>query len=204
MVGKVMTVEDIMNTVESDIPFYKESGGGVTLSGGEPLMQADIARSLLEACQRKGIHTALDTCGYARWVDLEKVSVHADLILYDLKIMNDERHRRYTGVSNDIILSNLQNLSRVGRTIIIRIPLIPGINDDSENIHRLGTFAASLPFKHRYELLSYHQLGIHKYNRVSRDYRLSATRLPSEDLKEEIINTLNTYGLTAAEERRIA
>jgi pyruvate formate lyase activating enzyme len=204
MVGKVMTVDEIMDAVESDIPFYTESGGGVTLSGGEPLMQADLARFLLEACQRKGIHTALDTCGYARWDDLEKVSVHADLILYDLKIIDDEKHRRYIGVSNDIILSNLQNLSRMGRTIIIRIPLIPGINDDNENIHRLGAFAASLPFKHSYELLPYHQLGIHKYNRVSRDYQLSATRPPSEDLNEEIMSTLNTYGLTATEERRIS
>jgi pyruvate formate lyase activating enzyme len=195
-VGKEMTVEQVMTILESDHAFYDESGGGVTLSGGEPLMQSGFARALLESCKRKGIHTSIDTCGFAPWEELKKISEYTDLILYDLKLIDDEQHREYTGVSNDIILTNLRNVSVLGHTIIIRMPIIPGINDDDENIYRVGSFAASLPQAHDIELLPYHNLGIHKYQRFSKHYSASDIRSPSRERMLEIKNLLTGLGLT--------
>ncbi len=193
--GKEMTVDQVMAEIEGDIVFYDESGGGVTLSGGEPLLQVDFARTLLENCKRKEIHTSIDTCGYALWEELRKVCEHTDLILYDLKLMDAEKHREYTGVSNDIVLTNLQNLSRLGHNIIIRIPLIPGVNDDNENIHGIGSFAASLPYINCIEILPYHGLGIHKYQRFLKQFTLSDIQPPSRERISEIINMLTNFGL---------
>lgn len=195
-VGTIMTVDQVMAEIEKDIPFYEQSGGGVTLSGGEPLLQPDFARLILASCKHKGIHTAIDTCGFVAWEKLKIVCKHTDLILYDLKLMDDEKHRRYTGVSNDIILKNLENLSRLGRTIAIRLPVIPGMNDDDENIRQIGAFAASLHRKHTIELLPYHELGIHKYHRFFKTNSVSDIRPPSRERMSEIKNMLMNFGLT--------
>jgi len=195
-VGREMTVDQVIAEIEADYIFYTESGGGVTLSGGEPLLQPRFVYTLLTVCKQKGIHTSIDTCGYALWDDLKIIAEHTDLVLYDLKIMDDKKHREYTGVSNDIILRNLRELSRLGLEIVIRVPLIPGINDDNDNIRSIGSFAASLHGAHAIELLPYHKLGIHKYPRFSKQLQLSGIQSPGPERIAEISDMLTISGLT--------
>jgi pyruvate formate lyase activating enzyme len=195
IVGQEMTVAQVMGEIERDIVFYDESGGGVTFSGGEPLLQRDFLLALLQACQEKEIHTTLDTCGFARWETLDSIRGYVDLFLYDLKLMDVARHREFTGVSNQVILHNLQALSRRGHEIILRVPIIPGINDDDENIHQVGTFAAALPHLNRVDILPYHQTGTEKYHRLNKVYGLSEVRPPSESRIAEIVEMIKGFGM---------
>jgi pyruvate formate lyase activating enzyme len=195
IVGQEMTVAHVMGEIERDVAFYDESGGGVTFSGGEPLLQRDFLLALLQACQEKEIHTTLDTCGFARWEALDKIRGYVDLFLYDLKLMDAARHREFTGVSNELILQNLQALSLRGHDIVLRVPIIPGINDDDENIHQLGAFAAALPRLNRVDILPYHQTGTEKYHRLNKDYGLSEVRPPSEGRMAEIAQVIKGFGL---------
>ena len=195
IVGRRMSVAQVLAEIERDLPFYDESGGGVTFSGGEPLFQPDFVRALLRACKDKGIHTALDTCGFAPWEVLDSVRETVDLFLYDLKLMDEARHRRFTGVSNGPILSNLQALSQRGHAIVIRVPLIPGINDDEENLRQTGAFAAALPHLLRVDLLPYHSMSGDKYDRLGRTYPLPETRPPSAGKVAGIVQMLRDFGL---------
>ena len=124
IVGREMTVAQVMAEIERDVAFYDESNGGVTFSGGEPLWQAGFLLALLQACQEKEIHTALDTCGFAPWEMLDAIREHVDLFMYDLKLMDDAKHRDFTGVSNELILKNLQALSQRGHDIVLRVPIV--------------------------------------------------------------------------------
>lgn len=133
-VGSVMEPNEIVRTVLRDRMFFEESGGGVTFSGGEPLMQAAFVTESMRRLRAEGVHTALDTCGHATWADLGAAALQANLVLYDLKLMDDERHRAATGASNRVILENLQKLTAIHRTVWIRIPVIPGVNDDDANL----------------------------------------------------------------------
>ncbi|MBN1810259.1 MAG: glycyl-radical enzyme activating protein [Anaerolineae bacterium] len=195
IVGREMTVAQVMAEIGRDVPFYDESGGGVTFSGGEPLLQRDFLFELLRACRARGIHTAVDTCGFAPWEMLDGVREHVDLFLYDLKLMDDARHRQFTGVSDALILSNLQALSQRGHDIILRLPLIPGINDDGENIRQAGAFAAELPHLIRVDILPYHRIGGEKYDRLNRPYGLTETQPPSEERVAEVVQVLAEFGL---------
>lgn len=194
IVGRRMSVAQVMAEIARDLPFYDESGGGVTLSGGEPLAQPDFVRALLRACKERGIHTALDTCGFAAWKVLDSVREHVDLFLYDLKLLDDARHRRFTGVSNALILSNLRALSQRGHTVVIRVPLIPGINDDEENLRQTGAFAAALPHLLRVDLLPYHSMSGDKYERLGITYSLPETHPPSAEQVAEIAQMLRDFG----------
>ncbi|UCC10982.1 MAG: glycyl-radical enzyme activating protein [candidate division WOR-3 bacterium] len=165
-VGRHITVEQAAEEIERDRVFYEESGGGVTLSGGEPLMQPQFTRALLKDCKKKGIHTVLDTCGYADPEILQEVSEFVDLFLFDVKIMDDEKHKHYTGVSNQQIFYNLRTLSENGKTIHIRIPIIPGITDDEGNIHMVGTFLAPLQHIDKISLLPYHRAWLMKHRKI--------------------------------------
>lgn len=147
IVGKEMTVEEVITEIEKDIPFYEESNGGVTFSGGEPLLQKDFLIKLLRSCKLKNIPTAIDTCGYAKWDSINEVSKYADLFLYDLKIIDDYKHKSLTGVSNKIILENLKKLLSLGCKVTIRIPIIPAFNDDDKSIKEISNS--------RYAKLSY-------------------------------------------------
>jgi pyruvate formate lyase activating enzyme len=205
IVGREMTVAQVMSEIEKDLAFYDQSGGGVTFSGGEPLAQSGFLRALLQACQEKEIHTAVDTCGFAAWDALDKVRGHVDLFLYDLKLMDDGRHQRYTGVSNRLILDNLRLLSSLGHNISIRVPIIPGINDDEEDIRQLAAFAAALPGLAsaastdgpgpQVAILPYHRAAAEKCNRLDRAYDLPETSPPSEERMAEIAQTLAGFGL---------
>ena len=195
MVGREMTVAQVMAEVERDVPFYDESGGGVTFSGGEPLSQPDFLLALLRACRERGIHTALDTCGFALWQDLDRIRRHVDLFLYDLKLMDDEHHRALAGVSNELILSNLQALSERGHDIILRLPIVPGVNDDDEQIRRTGEFAAALPHLNRVDILPYHHTAAQKYERLGKPYQLPTIHPPSDERVAKVVQTLQEFDL---------
>lgn len=195
LVGRRMTVEEVMEVVERDRAFYEESGGGVTFSGGEPLAQRAFLAALLRACRAAGFHTALDTTGYAPWKVIDSIREDVDLFLYDLKLMDNERHRQYTGVPNGLILHNLSALAERGHRIIVRVPVIPGINDDDENLNRLAEFVSSLPRVRRVDLLPYHAAANGKYERIDRVNRLPDMQPPSEERMEEIANILQQHHL---------
>ncbi|HZY41134.1 MAG TPA: glycyl-radical enzyme activating protein [Anaerolineae bacterium] len=195
-IGRDMTVAEVMAEIETDVAFYDQSGGGVTFSGGEPLLQRDFLLELLRACKAKDIHTAVDTSGFATWSTLDRIRRHVDLFLYDLKLMDDDRHHEYTGVSNRSILSNLQALSDCGHNIIIRVPIIPGINDDDETIRQIADFTRTLPHVQGVDILPYHHIAVDKYLRLAKPYRLFETRQPSDDRVAAIAQTLRSFNLS--------
>ena len=190
LVGKRVSVEDITAEVEKDRIFYEQSGGGVTFSGGEPLLQPVFLSELIDELKTRGFHLALDTSGFAAWEVLERIARKCDLILYDLKIMDDARHRKYTGVSNRLILDNLRRLSSVGKAIWVRIPLVPGVNDDEENMRRTADFLRPLPNIKRVSVLPYHRGGCEKYKNLGKGAGFRAFEPPSEERVGAILGLL--------------
>jgi pyruvate formate lyase activating enzyme len=173
VIGQRWTPEAIFAEVEKDAIFYETSGGGVTLSGGEPMAQVEFVRELAGLCKEAELHVALDTCGTAAWERYEQVLPMVDLVLYDLKILDAERHRAATGVGNARILDNARRIAAAGMPMWIRTPIIPGYTDGQENITALGRFiAAQLPTVARWDLLAYTNLGQPKYGRLERHYAL--------------------------------
>jgi pyruvate formate lyase activating enzyme len=196
LVGKRMTVAEVLEEIERDRPFYEQSGGGVTFSGGEPLFQPTFLAALLKACRSQGIHTALDTCGYASWETLNRIRQDVDLFLYDLKLIDEQRHRQFTGVSNQLILENLRRLSALGQAILVRFPLIPYINDDEINLRQMVEFLSSLPQKTPVDLLPYHASALHKYHGLGVEYRLRETPAPDQERLNVIKSFFESYGFT--------
>lgn len=195
LVGREVTPDDVMGEIEKDIVFYEESGGGVTFSGGEPLMQPDFLKEMLVMCRQKEIHTCLDTTGYGETNFLLEISSMVDLFLYDLKIMDNEKHKKYTGVSNELIIKNLAGLSRIHDNIYIRFPLIPEVNDDRENILAMGELVGSLRGIKQLNILPYHSLGIDKYNRLQKECMLSTIISPSTEAINVVKEQLEGYGI---------
>ena len=180
--GRRLTVGELVAEIERDLVFFEESGGGVTLSGGEPLAQPRFVSALLGACRERGIGTVIDTCGYAPSTVFLDVALAADLVLFDLKLMDAVRHKQYTGVSNRRILGNLEALVSRGRPVTVRIPVMPGINDTTDEIGQFATYLAELPAS-QVELLPYNNIGAGKYKRLGLTYRLpDAPRPTAEDL----------------------
>jgi len=167
IVGRWMTVAEVMTEIEKDIIFYDESAGGATFSGGEPLMQAEFLLALLNQCCKKQVHTAVDTSCCAQPDVVDAVAEKTDLFLCDLKHTDSAAHRRLTGVENTLILANIKRLSHAAKRIVIRIPIIPGFNDDPENIEATGKFAASLPGVIRIDILPYNRGGNEKAARLA-------------------------------------
>ena len=168
--GKRMKLEDVVDEACRDELFYVNSGGGVTLSGGEPLSQPEFARRFLEACRARSIHTALDTCGHASWQVVEQVLAHTDLVLFDLKHLSPGKHRDGTGVKNELILDNLRKtLDAKGTRVWIRIPLIPGYNDSTPHLKELA-FALRETGAEKVSLLGFHHWGRSKYQALGREY----------------------------------
>ena len=195
--GRQIGLDELMLTVERDTPFYDQSEGGVTFSGGEPLAQPDFLFAALERCGRSGIHRAVDTSGYAAADVMLRAARAADLFLYDLKVMDPETHRRCTGADNARILRNLEILSGAGAEIVIRIPLIPGVNDDSRNIAAVGEFLAGLPRRHPVDLLPYHDTARAKYARLGLRREGPATSPPAPERLAAIQSELSRYGISA-------
>lgn len=190
-----MTVGEVVDLVEADRPFYDESGGGMTLSGGEPLAQPQFTAELLKEARRRGIRTAIETSGYASWQLLESLLPFLDLILYDLKEVESARHERFTGVPNELILENIRRLAVTSKTVIIRRPVIRGYNDAPESIHALGRFVQELKTIHEIDLLPYHRLGQSKYQSLGQDYALADAPTMKNDEVNEYRDILQSYGL---------
>jgi pyruvate formate lyase activating enzyme len=189
-----MTVDEVVRLLGRDRIFYEESGGGVTFSGGEPLLQPEFLLEAVEACADDGIHVAVDTCGLGDTGVLTEIARSASLFLFDLKLMDDDRHRSLTGASNARILSNLERLAAVHRRIVVRLPLVPGVNDDDENVRSIGAFVASLGLT-RIDVLPYHRAGIAKYHRLRRPYALLDTQPPSAGAVTRVSRLLAACGL---------
>lgn len=195
--GRRMTVSEVVREIERDLAFFDESNGGVTLSGGEPLSQPLFAEALLRASRDRRIHTVLDTSGFAPQEVLLHVSRHADLVLYDLKFIDPDKHRDYTGVSNELILSNLQALVESGRPVIIRLPLIPGANDSQEQVRQLAGLAWALGLR-RIDLLPYHRIGIDKYRRLGITCRVGGLEPAPDANLDRIAAELRQRGFTVS------
>lgn len=194
LVGRTMSADALMAEIERDRIFYDESGGGVTFSGGEPLMQPVFLANMASACRASGIHVAIETCGQVDTRALVHVARDTDLFLFDLKLMDEQRHREYTGASNTRILRNLERLTAIQANIRIRFPLIPGVNDDDENVQAMGALLASLGLT-RIDVLPYHRAGLAKYDRLRRPYSLPDTEPPTPDRQTHVVRVLESCGL---------
>ncbi len=186
MVGRRASVKEVMEEISRDAAFYEQSGGGVTFSGGEALTQSGFLLALLLECHKLNIHTTLDTSGYVPWSTFSALMPFIDLYLYDLKIMDHHKHLDLVGEANYLILENLERLSYFKKKIILRVPIIPGCNDDEENLKAVGKFAASLDSVILVELMPYSQQGVKKYKRLGRDYALKDLQPPTPERMKEI------------------
>ncbi len=168
--GRRVTGREVVAEILKDAPFYANSGGGVTLGGGEPLAQVDLAREILERCRLHGIHTAIETCGHVPWTALETIAPWTDLFLYDLKHLDAVTLRIHTGGDAALILSNLERLAGVGATVVVRVPVIPGFNDNPKDVRAIAERVARWGIRELH-LLPYHRLGASKYGLLGRHYR---------------------------------
>lgn len=190
-VGREVTVAEVMQGIRPDMPFFEESGGGVTLTGGEPLAQPDFAIELLKTCKAEGIHTALDTCGYAP-VDVFRLSMlYTDLYLFDLKLADSKKHAEFTGRGNKLVLDNLSLISSAGKSIIVRIPLVEGITDTPSNLDGLKEIITTHSGIQRIDLLPYHTLAKHKFSQCNRSYALNEMENYSSHKAQAIADTFS-------------
>ncbi len=194
--GERMEVDQVVETLIKDMHFYEESNGGVTFSGGEPLMQPEGLVQLLEACKMHGIHTTVDTSGYASWELFEKIMPLTDLFLFDLKNMDPELHKEYTGMDNGPILSNADKLLEMGARLIFRIPVIPGINTTENEISRMVGFLKERAEKMtEVHLLPYHRIAENKYQRLQIKQELDHVAEPDERMMQQLKEEFEHTGL---------
>lgn len=187
IIGRDVTVEEVMETVEKDRNYYRRSGGGLTLSGGESLCQPDFARALLQVAKSKGINTAMESMGCASYETIESILPYLDTYLMDIKHINPDKHREFTGKSNELMLENARKIAASGKTrLVIRVPVIPTFNDTPEEIAAIAQFADKLPGVEKIHLLPYHRLGQDKYDRLGREYLLPNI-LPPENEHMEML-----------------
>ena len=194
-VGRDVTVEEILPEILADEPYYRRSGGGVTLSGGEFLGQHEFAAELLKACKDYGLHTAVESTANAPWEKIEAVLPYIDTYLMDIKHMDSAKHKEYTGAPNELILENAKRISDSGAELIIRTPVVPTINDTAEEIRAISRFAASLGGVKEYHLLPYHRLGSDKYTGLGRNYSLKEIEPPAKERMEYLLEVARESGL---------
>jgi len=195
LVAKEMSLQEVMAEIEKDLIFYDESGGGVTFSGGEALGQPDFLLEILKECRRKEIHTAVETAGFVRLDSLQMISPYVDLFLYDLKLMDSRKHQDVTGVPNELIKANLRWLAENHPKVIVRVAIIPGINDDEDNLRQMGAFVSSLKCVAEIHCLPYHKAGVDKYLRLGLEYSLSDIQSPVDESMVQIAKRLERFGL---------
>ncbi len=193
LAGKEMTEGQVMAEIDKDVIFYEQSGGGASFSGGEPLLQHEFLLAMLQSCKAKNIHTVVDTSGMTSAGILERISEHVDLFLFDLKTLDEKKHREFTGVSNVAILANLRRLAEWKKNVIVRIPIIPRVNDDLADIREAGELIASLGNVKEVHLLPYHTIGVEKYRRLGKEYEMPQTVPPSADEMSEMVKALRNY-----------
>lgn len=190
LVGKEMSVKEILKEVLKDKAFYKNSGGGMTVSGGEPLMKPEFMLSLLRAAKEVGLHNCIETSGFARWEDIEALIPYVDIFLWDVKETDSVHHKEYTGVPNDRILENLRKLNAAGADIILRCPIIPGYNDRKEHLEAIAALAEELDNVQRVDVEPYHPLGKSKCEGLGKKYPLGDMGFPADDTVMEWISVI--------------
>ncbi len=195
IVGKDVTVAEIMPELLADTNYYRRSGGGITLSGGEILGQPDFARDLLRACKENGLHTAVESTANAPFENIEKILPYLDLYLMDVKHMDSDKHKEYTSAPNGLILENAKKIAKSGVELIIRTPVVPGFNDTAEEIRAISKFAATLPGVKEHHLLPYHRLGQDKYAGLDRNYALKGIEPPSIEKMKYLLSVAEESGL---------
>ena len=194
-VGRDVTVAEIMPEILADLPYYRRSGGGITLSGGEVLGQIDFARDLLKACKENGLHTAVESTGNAPFEKIAEILPYLDLYLLDIKHMDSAKHREYTTAPNELILGNARKIAESGVELIIRTPVVPTFNDTAAEIKAISKFAATLPGVKEHHLLPYHRLGQDKYGGLGRKYSLTDIEPPSKEKMEYLKSVAEESGL---------
>lgn len=201
MNGEMMTVDRVMEEVLRDAPFYERSGGGVTLSGGEPALSTDFALAILEQSKHRGLHTAIETCGECPWEFLERLMPVTDLVMMDLKLLDPAGHRDATGKSNERILENARRIARTGKPVIFRTPLVPTVNDSPEAIGTIAAFVRTLIDEREgrpgitYELLAFHKLARDKYRSLGMEYRAEPIQPPSRERMQMFVDVAAQYGV---------
>ena len=200
LLGRDYSVDRLVAELERDRVFYDESGGGVTFSGGEPLVQPDFLRASLERCRALGLHTAVDTCGHVPPEQMEDFARRTDLFLYDLKAMDPGRHRDSVGVSNDLILENLRRVCEAGTPVWVRVPLIPGFNDGEDNLRATAEFVRALPGRPPLSLLPYHRTAAAKYRRLGRRFPMENLAAPPPEAVARAADRLKSMGLDVLQE----
>jgi pyruvate formate lyase activating enzyme len=195
-VGRRVNVDELMNVVRRDYPYYSASGGGVTLTGGEPLLQPAFAQAILQACKTENIHTTIETSGFAQWADWERVLPVLDLVCFDLKHPDSGAHARLTGVENHSILENLRRVAASGVLVTIRIPLVPGLNESPGALEGFAAIMQSLKLR-TVHLLPYHEMGSNKYGWLGRVYELSTLKTHTAEQLAEILAFFASKGFAA-------
>ena len=194
-----MTAQEVVREVERDQIFYRRGGGGVTISGGEILMQPEFVTDLLKKCDNAYLDTAIETSGFGKWEDMQQMIAYSNLVFIDCKLMDDFRHREATGVSNQIILQNIMLAAdecfSKGKRLVVRLPLIPAVNDDEENLMATAEFVKSLPGNVELNVLPYHNYGSDKYDKIGMEYKLDFLQLHTKEQLWEVEMILNRTGV---------
>lgn len=194
IIGREVSANEILNEIKKDILYYDESGGGVTFSGGEPMLQPEFLKELLIVCRKNEINTCVDTSGYTEFENFEDIIDLTDSFNYDLKLMNDDMHIRYTGVSNKKIHANLKKLSEKGKDIYIRVPIVPGVTDTDENINEIIEFLSPLKSIKEIDLLPYNRLASNKYHKLREPDFHNKTSTPTDEKMEELKSRFEAAG----------
>ncbi len=195
VIGPEVRLDTLVAEISRDIVFYEQSRGGLTASGGEPMMQIDFLEALLRSCRKLGVETTVDTSGYAPWPEFERISGLVDLFMIDLKLLDDSQHEKYTGVSNKLILENFERLLTRGAAVRARCPMIPGITDTDENIDALISFLGRHGDVELVSLLPYNRLGEDKFDRLGLDYGPGALKTQTPDVMKAIAGRFEEAGL---------
>jgi len=199
MSGRMISPNELVDRIKKEIVFFDQSKGGVTFSGGEPLLQPEYLNKVLDECGREGIHRAVDTSGFAKTEILLETARRTDLFLYDLKTLDPVKHKKFTGVNNDKILENLRKLSETGARVIIRYPMIKGVNAEEIEIREMGEFIAALPGeKKEISILPFHNLAEMKHKKLGNEHELIGMSEPSQEEQLTAIEIFREYGLKAS------
>lgn len=197
MTGKCMTVDELYEKLMEDKVFHKNSGGGVTLSGGECTMQSKFVVALLKKLKEENVHTAIETCGHCSWENFREVVQYVDLVLFDIKVPDDEKSKVYTGHDTSLILQNLEGISKMGKDIVIRFPMIPGVNDDKVSLQAVADIAIKNNIS-RINILPFHQAGTSKWKAIGKPYSLEDLRTPTDEEVDAALNLFLSRGLDAS------
>lgn len=197
IIGEAKTADEVVEVVLRDRAFYETSGGGVTISGGDPILQPEFTEAILSRCRGAGIHTAIETAANVPWERIERILAVTDLVMMDIKVMDSERHRAFTGVRNERILENAKHLSETGVPMIVRTPIVPGVNDDEDSVAAVAAFVSELPGPTSYELLRFHAMATHKYDSLGMVYDAAPLQAPTSELMARLTEVARSYGIEA-------